>query len=164
MKRVYLAAPLFTLAERQFNRKLKAALENVLENVEVILPQDYKFDGKYNDPKWFQEVYDACMRDLSAADLVIAILDGADADSGTSFEVGYAIGRTIPVIDVRTDFREQQERGLNLMLSRGVTECVIQMSFKEDVDALARVISRKASRLLKLDADEPLNDRPKQNT
>ena len=39
------------------------------------------------------------------ADALVAIIDGADPDSGTSWEVGYAYGRGKPAVIVRTDFR-----------------------------------------------------------
>jgi len=42
---------------------------------------------------------------LAAADAVLAILDGPDADSGTAAEVGWAAARRIPVVGWRSDFR-----------------------------------------------------------
>ena len=42
---------------------------------------------------------------LAAADAVLAILDGPDADSGTSAEVGWAAAHKTPVIGWRSDFR-----------------------------------------------------------
>ena len=39
------------------------------------------------------------------ADGLVAIVDGPDPDSGTSWEVGYAYGRSKPIVLVRTDFR-----------------------------------------------------------
>jgi hypothetical protein len=48
---------------------------------------------------------------------VVAILDGADADSGTCWECGYATAKGIPVIAVRTDFRNSGDiKGFNAML------------------------------------------------
>jgi hypothetical protein len=40
------------------------------------------------------------------ADGLVAIIDGADPDSGTSWEIGYAYGRGKPIVVVRTDFRD----------------------------------------------------------
>ena len=39
------------------------------------------------------------------SDLVVAVLDGSDVDSGVACEIGYAFGRGIPVIGYRSDFR-----------------------------------------------------------
>ncbi|MBR6299553.1 MAG: nucleoside 2-deoxyribosyltransferase, partial [Clostridia bacterium] len=35
----------------------------------------------------------------------VALLDGAQVDDGTAWEIGYANARGIPVIGLRTDFR-----------------------------------------------------------
>ena len=42
------------------------------------------------------------IRDAAA---VLAVLDGADVDSGTAAEIGYAAARDIPVVGLRTDLR-----------------------------------------------------------
>ncbi|HQJ88815.1 MAG TPA: nucleoside 2-deoxyribosyltransferase, partial [Methanoregulaceae archaeon] len=55
--------------------------------------------------------------EIESADVLVAVIDGADADSGTAWEMGYAAGRGIPVVALRTDFRRvgAHER-VNLML------------------------------------------------
>jgi nucleoside 2-deoxyribosyltransferase len=42
---------------------------------------------------------------LAAADAVLAVLDGPDADSGTAAEIGWAAARGTPVVGWRSDFR-----------------------------------------------------------
>jgi nucleoside 2-deoxyribosyltransferase len=42
---------------------------------------------------------------IEDADLVVAVLDGSDADSGTASEIGYACAKGKPVIGYRSDFR-----------------------------------------------------------
>jgi nucleoside 2-deoxyribosyltransferase len=51
--------------------------------------------------------------------MIVAIIDGADADSGTAWEMGYAAGLKKTVIAIRTDFRMagSHER-VNLMLEQ----------------------------------------------
>ena len=136
--KIYLSAPLFTQPERRWNRRLAAGLEDRIPGCEVILPQDLKIGGAYNRPEDFQHIFDNCIRSLEQADLVVALLDGADVDSGTAFEVGYARALGLPVIGVRTDYRENQDRGLNLVLARGCTELLREMSFGEDPDQLVK--------------------------
>ena len=80
---------------------------------------------------------------------MIAILDGSDSDSGTCFEVGYAYSQKIPIIGVRTDYRENQERGVNLMLSKACDKFVYEPSFSEDPSLLAKTIARRVRALLK---------------
>lgn len=83
------------------------------------------------------------------ADIVVAVLDGSDADSGTAWETGYACAKGIPVIGVRTDFRLQgDDKGLNLMLSRSCTQ-LIEHSSLEDISpaAIAEDIARRIKNL-----------------
>jgi nucleoside 2-deoxyribosyltransferase len=42
---------------------------------------------------------------IRCADIILAILDGPDVDSGTAAEIGYAAALEIPVIGLRTDTR-----------------------------------------------------------
>lgn len=42
---------------------------------------------------------------IDACDLVFAVLDGSDVDSGTAAEIGYAFAKAKPIIGYRGDFR-----------------------------------------------------------
>lgn len=42
---------------------------------------------------------------IDRSDLVIAVLDGVDVDSGTAAEIGYAFAKGKPIIGYRGDFR-----------------------------------------------------------
>ena len=77
---------------------------------------------------------------LDNCDVVVAILDGPDADSGTSFEMGYARARGKRVIGVRTDFRGSEDHGLNLMLSNACSDLVTEPSTTGTVERLAERI------------------------
>ena len=145
---VYLAAPLFTLQERCCNRQLARAIEGALPGATVVLPQDLKHHGRYNDRRAFGCVYKGCLDKIGASQCLVAWLDGPDADSGTSFEMGYACAKGIPVIGVRTDFRLNQERGVNIMLSRACAAFVYRPSFDEDLGALAKDIARALEKVL----------------
>lgn len=46
---------------------------------------------------------------IERADLVFAVLDGSDVDSGTASEIGYATARGKPVLGYRGDFRQARE-------------------------------------------------------
>jgi len=139
----YLAAPLFSQIERRWNRELARLLAERVPGLTVILPQDFRIKGRYNDRKRFQLLFDRCVEAVSGADVVVAVLDGPDTDSGVSFEMGYAFAKDIPVVGVRTDFRQLQERGVNMMCSRACAEYVCRMSFGESVEDLAGDVARK---------------------
>jgi len=42
---------------------------------------------------------------VDASDMVLAVLDGTDVDSGTAAEIGYAFARGRPILGYRGDFR-----------------------------------------------------------
>ncbi|MFO8006972.1 MAG: nucleoside 2-deoxyribosyltransferase [Candidatus Brocadiia bacterium] len=146
---IYLSGPLFTQAERRWNRELAAALRRRISGAEVFLPQDIKFGSSYNVARDFPHIFDACIDALREADVVVAVLDGPDADSGTALELGIAYERGIPIIGVRTDYRESQDRGLNLVVAGACTELLREMSFAEDSTQLAKDLAGKIVAALK---------------
>jgi nucleoside 2-deoxyribosyltransferase len=54
---------------------------------------------------------------IEQCDIVLSVLDGPDADSGTCVELGYARAKGKRIVGVRTDFRGSEDRGLNVMVS-----------------------------------------------
>jgi nucleoside 2-deoxyribosyltransferase len=141
--KIYLSAPLFTQVERRWNRELAGLLEDEIPDATVLLPQDIKIHGAFNRPENFRHIYDRCIEMLEKSDLMVAILDGPDVDSGVSFEMGYARALDMPIVGVRTDYRESQDRGLNIVLAQGCTELLREMSFNEDPTQLVKDLSRK---------------------
>ena len=65
---------------------------------------------------------DIFMQDLGALhrmDVMVVVLDGADHDSGTSWEAGYAYRKEIKYVGIRTDFRNRGDDDWgNIMLTR----------------------------------------------
>ncbi len=115
--RVYLAAPLFSEAERIFNTSVARLLRTNLFNVH--LPQESGDDSDMRDIQEQERLFLFNKNALEASDVIVAIIDGADADSGTAWEMGYAFALRKPVIALRTDFRRvgHHER-VNLMLEQ----------------------------------------------
>jgi nucleoside 2-deoxyribosyltransferase/predicted secreted protein len=114
---VYLAAPLFTEAEREYNARVAALLRSHF--FEVFVPQEAGDDSGTRDHDRQESIYSANMKALESADIVVGIIDGADADSGTAWEMGYATARQKPVIALRTDFRKVgANEQVNLMLEQ----------------------------------------------
>jgi nucleoside 2-deoxyribosyltransferase len=124
MRSVYLAGPLFSLAEQDFNRRLADALRLLDASLQIILPQE-RCLALLPLPNGLALAYQDCVDMLRQCDVVLAILDGADADSGTCVELGIAHGYGRPIIGVRTDFRALEDRGLNLMVSHICTALVL---------------------------------------
>jgi nucleoside 2-deoxyribosyltransferase len=110
--RLYLAGPLFTTAERTFNRQLADRL--AAGGHEVLLPQERGPDddataGEGSDARIralsAREILLKNKRDLDAADAVVAIMDGPNPDPGTAWECGYAYALGKPTVLLRTDIR-----------------------------------------------------------
>jgi nucleoside 2-deoxyribosyltransferase/predicted secreted protein len=115
--RVYLAAPLFSEAERSYNAALADLLRQHL--FEVYVPQETGDDTSHRDMPEHTKIYEQNKKALHEADLVVAVIDGADADSGTAWEMGYAGALNKPVFALRTDFRRVGlHEHVNLMLEQ----------------------------------------------
>jgi nucleoside 2-deoxyribosyltransferase len=123
---IYLAGPLFTQAEWQWNQRLKEELE--LRGVSVMLPQDraqpmLAGEQSFNASALFKDN----VNNIVKASAVVAIFDGADADSGTAWECGFAYRLGRPIIGVRTDIRaagDDPKAAMNLMLSLSCNKIV----------------------------------------
>jgi nucleoside 2-deoxyribosyltransferase len=138
MLTLYYAGPLFTDAERLWNATNATALRAQLPQWTVLMPQEFcaTFDTGGSGKPDFGQVYNSCISHLTQATVVLAILDGADADSGTCFEMGYAAARNIPLIGLRTDWRPAEDGAGNCMLTRSCR--LVVKSINEAVTELVR--------------------------
>ncbi len=113
--RVYLAGPLFTEAETAYNLVLRDLLVRHL--FEVYLPQEVGDTDHCRGKAEHRAIFTQHVRALDETDIVVAVCDGADADSGTSWEMGYAYAQGTRVVALRTDFRMAgHHECVNLML------------------------------------------------
>lgn len=118
--KIYLAGPLFTTAEQEFNRRLRDLLES--SGYEVWLPQEHE-----PRERRAQAIFQSDVAGLDDSDVVVANMDGPDPDSGTCWECGYAY-KTKPIILFRTDFREAGDvpgSPFNLMLSASAAKVIL---------------------------------------
>ena len=115
MYKIYLAAPLFSEAEREFNAKIAGILRE--KKYAVHLPQEVGDDSSTRDEAETGRIFEYNLKALDECDIVVAVVDGADADSGTAWEIGYAYAMKKRVILLRTDFRRVgRSEAVNLML------------------------------------------------
>jgi nucleoside 2-deoxyribosyltransferase len=155
--RLYLAGPLFTQAERSWNASLASLLTSA--GHQVFLPQEAIADLDHLEAG---AIFRLDVGGVRAADALVAILDGADPDSGTCFECGLAFGLGIPVVAIRTDFRAggddlpgQKLPAINLMLSESASSVVHLPSPSSGIDAVAQAV---LSALAALPGSRPLGD------
>jgi len=140
--RLYFAGPLFTQAERAWNGQIADRLAEA--GHEVFLPQDeVKAIASLDADVIFRIDVDG----VRGADAVVAVLDGADPDSGTCFECGLAFALGIPIVGVRSDFRgggdalpRQKLATINLMLSQAASTIVHQPDPGGSIESLVESI------------------------
>jgi len=141
--KIYFAAPLFTQAERYWNQQLADILSMEAANLQIFLPQVDADVLLPNGQLDLSSVYSHCIQGVDEADVLVAILDGADVDSGTAFECGYAFAKGKPIIGIRTDIREGEDQGMNLMLCRSLKKLITfsaSNSSSRNITDLARQI------------------------
>lgn len=139
--RIYFAGPLFSLAEQDFNESLASALKRSCGSLDIILPQRRAAELA-GEEGFLGLMFKYCLDEIAEADAVVAILDGADADSGTCVEIGYAKGLGKKIIGVRTDLRALEDRGLNLMVANICSELILEPVPDTSIDDLAEKIVR----------------------
>jgi nucleoside 2-deoxyribosyltransferase len=121
MRTVYLAAPLFSEAELDFNRKLRDEIKN--SGFNVFLPQEDSNNVKDRDDRQMI-IFSKNETAIKNSDIIVAVVDGADVDSGTAWEIGYAYALGKPILGLRTDFRTLGIEGtVNLMIERSAELC-----------------------------------------
>lgn len=131
MRTVYLAAPLFSEAELDFNRMLRDKIKS--SGFNVFLPQEDSNNVKDRDDRQ-SIIFSKNEAAIESSDIIVAVVDGADVDSGTAWEIGYAYARGKQILGLRTDFRTLGIEGtVNLMIERSVVMCT---SIKELLNRL----------------------------
>jgi nucleoside 2-deoxyribosyltransferase len=118
--KIYLAGPLFTTAEQDFNRQLCSALQR--SGHEVWLPQEHE-----PRERTAKAIFEEDVKGMDWAEVVVANMDGPDPDSGTCWECGYAF-RKKPIIVYRTDFRQAGDAAnapFNLMMSASADALIV---------------------------------------
>lgn len=119
---IYLAGPLFTHAERAY---LSALRDRLRQNVPAVVtwPGDLFDDAHLASlgPKAKEHIFETCRDAIHAATHVVALLDGPQVDDGTAWEIGYAYAKGIPIIGLRTDFRQAGDTPTSL--ANAMIEC-----------------------------------------
>ncbi|WP_319506687.1 nucleoside 2-deoxyribosyltransferase [uncultured Methanolobus sp.] len=134
-KQIYLAGPLFSQAERDFNVLLRDRLVEM--GFSVFLPQE---DGNDTESSRLEDrqriIFENDVRGIDESDIVLAVLDGgSDVDSGTAWEMGYAYAKGIPVLGLKTDFRTFGDEGIiNLMMEISID------TLQRDVEDILKVL------------------------
>ena len=81
---------------------------------------------------------------IDECDMIFAVLDGVDVDSGTAAEIGYAFAKGRPILGYRGDFRlsaDNEGATVNLQVEYFIRQSggTIIAHFGELADALAKI-------------------------
>jgi nucleoside 2-deoxyribosyltransferase len=144
---VYIAAPLFSEAERLFNLRLREFVQKF--GFSTYLPQEdgglYSELIKQGEPedKVSRKLFTLDYENVEDCDVLVAVLDGRTVDEGVSFELGaaYALGKRR--IGFKTDSRSCELGKDNLMIEQALERIARNWNELEQylVECLARAHS-----------------------
>ncbi|USS93039.1 nucleoside 2-deoxyribosyltransferase [Fructilactobacillus ixorae] len=101
MAQIYLAGPFFSEDQIARIEKVEQALTSNPTVRDFFSPRKHQSTqhAQFTKP-WATEIYQADIKNLRAAEAVVAIIDFTEdhVDSGTAFEIGYAVQLGTPVI------------------------------------------------------------------
>lgn len=135
--KLYLAAPLFSVAERSFNSFLS---ESLRRHCDVYLPQEdgalmpTLLESGHSVAHASKIVFKNDLNAIRQCDILLIVMDGRAIDEGACLELGiaYALGKKC--IGLQTDFRRLASFGNNPMIE-GALDCVY-----ENIDSLLQSI------------------------
>jgi nucleoside 2-deoxyribosyltransferase len=149
--RAYVASPLgFTAAGRDWYRRVYLpALAQVIEPVD---PWSLTSEDEVaaaiaagRQAQLWREVGARNIAAIRSAEMLVALLDGQELDSGTAAEVGFAAGLGLTCFGLRTDLREIGEQGsiVNLQVQAFIESSggTIAGSLDELVNALRAAVT-----------------------
>lgn len=120
-KKIYVAGPLFTEYERTFLEHLTVTLSkklNLDSQKDFFLPHrdagDVGIAGRGRNDVFYDD-----LKYLEECQIVVALLDGVDTDSGTAVEIGHAYANGKVIFGLLTDKRRWEGPniiGLNNMI------------------------------------------------
>jgi nucleoside 2-deoxyribosyltransferase len=152
--RIYLAASLFSPFERQRNADIAQRLLG--QGFMPFLPQD--ISTHTGERPAADVIFSQCVAGIDDADLVIGLVDGADVDSGTAWELGYAYAHRKPTLLLRTDYRSAEHGPVNIMLEFSSHLVVANTPRSSAVAAIDKLLEA----VTQLVADGALRSRPAQ--
>lgn len=119
--RVYYAASLFNEGERAFNRKVVSMLHELgystwFPQEDVGLLTDFIEKDGMTLAEARRHIFELNIEEVQNADLVVFCLDGRVPDEGACIEAGIAWGMNKRVIGLKTDFRDGEPGGNNIMI------------------------------------------------
>ena len=97
---IYLAAPFFTEKELTIYRKVVKTLRE--NGYEVFVPQEHEVEGgrSMTNQDWAYNVFNMDILGLADCECLVCLNFGMYSDSGTAWEVGFAKGHDMKVVQI----------------------------------------------------------------
>ena len=105
--KAYLANGLFSIGDRYVNERIAAELRKAIGGIELYVPQE---NDAINDKSAYADslaIATADLAHLEESDVLIAVLDGVEVDSGVAAEIGVFSTFNRPIIALFSDVRQQ---------------------------------------------------------
>lgn len=121
--KAYLANGLFSLGDRYVNEQLAKAIRQAIPGITLYVPQE---NDAINDKTAYADSTSIAEADLSMlqqSDVLIAVLDGVEIDSGVAAEIGAFSMLNRPIVGLFTDVRQQgrdNEKKIHALIADGV--------------------------------------------
>jgi len=153
---IYIAGSLFSLAEKCFNKSIANEIRKAILDCTVLLPQEFSKEiNEATKEAQVVEIFNLCIQNIDKSDVVLAILDGSDVDSGTCVELGYAYSKKKHIIGIRTDYRSLEDKVVNLMVSNVCNELITDVD-TEDIITLSDKIINSLTKYQEVLTKKPL--------
>lgn len=104
--KAYLANGLFSIGDRYVNEQLAAAIRAVVPAIELYVPQE---NDAINDKSNYADslaIAETDLNSLKESDLLIAVIDGVEIDSGVAAEIGAYAMLNRPIVALFSDVRQ----------------------------------------------------------
>lgn len=105
--KAYLANGLFSIGDRYVNEVLAKAIRQAVPSIDLYVPQE---NDAINDKSSFADslaIAEADLTSLQQSDVLIAVIDGVEIDSGVAAEIGAFSSFNRPIIALYSDVRQQ---------------------------------------------------------
>ncbi|MGV0167583.1 nucleoside 2-deoxyribosyltransferase [Furfurilactobacillus sp. WILCCON 0119] len=132
MKSIYLASPFFDEEQIDRVKRVEAALAANATIGDVFSPRKSQFpELTFGSPEWQETAYNHDLENLNGSDIVVAVSDFTEdsVDSGTAFEIGYAVAKGKQVV-----LLHEKDSLVNLMLAKGAVTYVTTAEAIADLD------------------------------
>ncbi|MDM5334407.1 nucleoside 2-deoxyribosyltransferase [Ureibacillus composti] len=104
--KAYLANGLFSIGDRLVNELLAKKIRAAIPGIDLYVPQE---NAEINDKQSFADslaIANADMEKLEESDVLIAVLDGIEVDSGVAAEIGAFSTFNRPIVALFSDVRQ----------------------------------------------------------